>query len=144
MLCRKGLRAVVFCAVAAGLLFRAQAAIYPNLSLETFPVAPNDNPIHPPDFSLANYSAPTPALGSNTLPDLLAYVPATDLFTYSSELDAELERATLKTPEVPAWENLWHGAARLPIPAVPEPTSAAILAIGAVVLGFRKNFGGRK
>lgn len=43
-----------------------------------------------------------------------------------------------KDSGVSAWEYLWHNASCVPINAVPEPTSAMLLAVGALFLGHRK------
>lgn len=54
--------------------------------------------------------------------------------------DAEIGFGDVSTKDsgTSEWEYLWHNASCVPINAVPEPTSAALLLAGAFLLGSRK------
>lgn len=118
------------------MLFRANAELYPSLSVVNFPQSSEAPTLNLPDFGLVNHYPKADYLGSSNLPSLLANVPAQDFFAYSSSLETGLENIAPKD-DFPTWDSLWQGASRMSI-AVPEPSSLALLGIGAFVLGARK------
>lgn len=139
MLYRQGLRAVVICAVAAGLLFRAEGAFSSNLTNDTFPFAASEEiAIQLPEFSLINHYAQTHYLASNREPDFLVSVPPQDLFAYSSSLAIRWNVSDIQHADAPAWDSLWHNVKSIPMTAVPEPTAAALVALGVALLGWQK------
>lgn len=138
MLYRQGLRAVVICAVAAGLLFRAEGAFSASLTNDTFPFSSTEIALHLPEFSLIHHYAQTHYLASNREPDFLVNVPPQDLFTYCSSLAPRWDVSDIQHAEAPAWDTLWHNVKSLPTTAVPEPTAAALLVLGGALLRWRK------
>lgn len=135
MLCRKGWKAVFVFIVAAGLWFRAEAELYSDLSIEPSSNSTLEFTLDVPDFALINHHSTSHYLGSNSLPDLLQDFPPQNLFTHRFADTAE-PKPDLDTP---AWDNLWRVAPRVPINAVPEPSTFALLAVGALLLGSRRS-----
>jgi hypothetical protein len=41
-------------------------------------------------------------------------------------------------PPVSDWDHLWHNASRVPVGIIPEPTVAALLASGALLLAAQR------
>ena len=135
MLCRKGWQAVVVSAVVAGLSFRAEGALSSDFPTELPANSALALTLNVPDFALINHHSTPNYLGSNSLPDLLPIILPQDLFSHRF---ADGDDA-LPSPDVnePAWDMLWHDAARISIIAVPEPSSFALFAIATLLLGAR-------
>ncbi|MGC3959261.1 MAG: PEP-CTERM sorting domain-containing protein [Verrucomicrobiota bacterium] len=142
MLCRKGWKAVVVIVAVTGLLFRAEGALASDFSPEISVDSALTLTLNVPDFALINHHAAPHYLNSNSLPELLPNFPPQDLFSHRfadrNDLppSAGLDRLT--------WDTLWRHAHRIPVTAVPEPATLALVAIGGALLRFHKNnFGGR-
>lgn len=145
MLYRQGLRAVVFCAVAAGLLFRAEGAFASSLTTDTFSFAATASEVSSetiaialPEFSLLHHYVQAHYLASNREPDFMVNVPPQDLFTYSSSLAARWDASAIQHADAPAWDTLWHNVKSIPLTAVPEPTTTALVMLGGALLLRRK------
>lgn len=119
------------------MMLRAKAELYPDLSVAAFPPSALNTTVSLPDFGLVNHYPETDYLSSSNLPSLLANIPSQDLFADSGSLEVESE-SIAASDGVPAWDSLWQGASRISIAAVPEPSSLAVLAVGAALLGARK------
>ncbi len=138
MLCRKGWKAVVvWFVVAAGLSFRAEADLYSDFAVEPSAPAVLELTLQVPDFALRNYHAVPHYLNSNSLPDLRADFPPQDLFTSRSTPEFTPGLTADAATDVSAWDTLWNGAHRIPINAVPEPSTLALLAAATLLLGAR-------
>lgn len=119
------------------MLFRANAELYPALSIATFPPTAETAALSPLDFSLANHYSEVHYLDHSNLPSLLVTLPPQDLFAYSAALELQADRIDPQEA-APAWESLWQGANRISVAAVPEPSTLALLGAGAFLLGARK------
>ncbi len=135
MLCRKGWQTVVVSAVVAGLSFRAEEAFSSDFPTDLSANSALTLTLNVPDFALINHHAAPHYLGSNSLPDLLPNLPPQDLFSHRFADGSD----PLPSPDLdePAWDLLWHDAARISIIAVPEPSSFALFAIATLLFGTR-------
>jgi hypothetical protein len=135
MLCRKGWKAVAVFVVVAGLLFRAGAELYSDFPAETSSNSALNLTLNVPDFALINQPAAPHYLGSNSLPNLLPNLPPQDLFAhrFGDRIDPVPETGL----DGLTWDMLWNQAHRIPINAVPEPSTLALFAVATLLLGTR-------
>jgi len=135
MLCRKGWKAIAVFVVVTGLLFRAEAELYSDFPAETSSNSALNLTLNVPDFALINHHATPHYLGSNSLPNLLPSLPPQDLF--SQRFAAGSDPAPGAGLDELTWDTLWHNAQRIPINAVPEPSTLVLFAIATLLLGAR-------
>lgn len=74
----------------------------------------------------------------NSLTPLLSSPVVNDEAVYGDAPQIGMGDNSNRDSGVSEWEYLWHNAACVPVNAVPEPSSLALLTVGALLLGARK------
>jgi hypothetical protein len=74
----------------------------------------------------------------NAVAPLLSSPVVHDQAVYGNSPQIGMGDSSSKDSGVSEWEYLWHNASCIPINAVPEPSSLALLTVGALLLGNRK------
>ena len=111
----------------------------PNLSRGVAATVDTDNALHTYRIELSGST-----IGStinvyydNAASPLLTSTVVHDVAVYGNSPQIGFGDSSTKDSGVSEWGFLWHNASCIPINAVPEPTTAALLIAGALVLGRR-------
>lgn len=111
----------------------------PNLSRGVAATVDTDNAFHTYRIELSGST-----IGSsinvyydNIAAPLLTSTVVHDVAVYGNSPQIGFGDSSTKDSGVSQWEYLWHNASCIPINAVPEPTAATLLIVGALVVGRR-------
>lgn len=111
----------------------------PNLSRGVSASVDTDDSLHTYRIELSG-ATPGSTINvyyDNALTPLLSSTVVHDVAVYGNSPQIGFGDSSTKDSGVSEWSFLWHNASCIPINAVPEPTTAALLLVSALVLGRR-------